>query len=168
MRPQRKIKEGLGFILMVLVFCIGILTMVQKINITGISMSPALNDGDLVIADKLSYRFFDPSRYDMLVFQYIYGEDQYYVKRVIGLPGETVQIKDGCVWIDGKRLAENYGTEPIAEARLAAEPIQLGADEYFVLGDNRNYSSDSRDSDLANISEEQIIGKVWFRLGSIG
>lgn len=163
-KKLNQVKERFGFILVLMFLCIAVPNSVQKIAITGISMEPALLDGDVAIANKLSYHIIKPKRYDMVVFRYLYERDQYYVKRIIGLPGETVQIKEGSVFINGKRLLENYGSEPIEKARRAAEPIILGEDEYFVLGDNRNHSSDSRDSDVANVSRNQITGKVWFRI----
>lgn len=138
--------------------------VVQKIDVYGDSMEPGLSDGDSVLIDKMIYRFQEPKRYDMVVFKYLYREDQYYIKRIIGLPGETVQIIDGTVWIDGKPCEENYGNGPVEKAKRAENPVLLGADEYFVLGDNRNHSSDSRDSDIGNIASGQILGKVALRL----
>ena len=104
-------------------------------------MEATLHDGDNLIVDKLSYRFRDPKRFEIIVFPYRYKENTYYIKRIIGLPGETVQVKDGYVYIDGEKLDENYGLEVMEDAGIAAEPIELGEDEYFVLGDNRNQMS---------------------------
>lgn len=128
--------------------------------VDGDSMEPALHDGERVWIDRFHYRFAEPERYDIVVFRYRYRDDRYYMKRIIGLPGETVQIIDGSVYVDGKALYEAYGMEPMEKAKRAEEPVLLGADEYFVLGDNRNYSTDSRDSDVANVAREQITGKV--------
>ena len=102
--------------------------------------------------DKLSYRFKDPERYDIIVFPYQYKEETYYIKRIIGLPGETVQIIDGTIYINGSVLDENYGREKMVSSGLALDEIQLGEDEYFVLGDNRNASSDSREPDVGKYS----------------
>lgn len=136
----------------------------QRTQVNGESMYPTLYHKDNLIVDKFSYHFQEPERYDIVVFPYQYKENTYYIKRVIGLPGETVQIIDGYVYIDGEKLDENYGKEVIEEAALAAEPVILGEDEYFVLGDNRNASEDSRFPDVGNIKREDIIGKAWVRI----
>lgn len=142
----------------------------QRTEVEGSSMETTLSNGDNLIVDKLSYRFHDPERFDIIVFPYQYEENTYYIKRIIGLPGETVQItEDGNIYINGERLYESYGREIIASDNLgrAAEPITLGDDEYFVLGDNRNNSSDSRTDLVGNIKREDIIGKAWVRIWPI-
>ncbi len=136
----------------------------QRTHVNGDSMNVTLEDGDNLIVDKLSYRFKDPERYDIIVFPYQYQEKTYYIKRIIGLPGETVQVIDGLVYIDGEMLDESYGKEVMEYAGVVSEPITLGEDEYFVLGDNRNNSSDSRDPSVGNIHEDQIIGKAFIRI----
>lgn len=94
----------------------------------------------------------------------MYADNRYLIKRIIGLPGETVQIVDGVIYIDGEVLEEDYGREVMNHSKRAAEPILLGEDEYFVLGDNRNYSSDSRDADVGNVHFSQIVGKTAIRI----
>lgn len=136
----------------------------QRTYVNGDSMNATLEDGDNLMVDKLSYRFKDPERYDIIVFPYQYQEKTYYIKRIIGMPGETVQIIDGMIYVDGEILAETYGTEVMKYAGVAGEPITLGEDEYFVLGDNRNNSSDSRDPSVGNIKEDQIVGKAFIRI----
>ena len=136
----------------------------QRTHVNGDSMNVTLEDGDNLMVDKLSYRFSDPERYDIIVFPYQYQEKTYYIKRIIGMPGETVQVIDGMVYIDGEMLDESYGKEVMEYAGVASEPIELGEDEYFVLGDNRNNSSDSRDPSVGNIKEDQIIGKAFLRI----
>lgn len=136
----------------------------QRTYVNGDSMNATLEDGDNLMVDKLSYRFKDPERYDIIVFPYQYQEKTYYIKRIIGMPGETVQIIDGMIYVDGEMLAETYGTEVMKYAGVAGEPITLGEDEYFVLGDNRNNSSDSRDPSVGNIKEDQIVGKAFIRI----
>ena len=139
----------------------------QRTVVNGVSMQPTLSDGDNLIVDKLSYRFHDPERFDIIVFPFQFQDNTYYIKRIIGLPGETVQIMDdGSIYINGEKLEENYGMEVIKPETIgrAAEPIELGDDEYFVMGDNRNNSSDSRTDMVGNIKRENIIGKAWLRI----
>lgn len=136
----------------------------QKTTVNDMSMYPALSDGDSIIIDKLTYQFSDPKRFDLVVFPFQYQEETYYIKRVIGLPGETVQIMDGQVYINGAALTENYGWEHMEKAGMAFEPVTLGEDEYFVLGDNRNDSTDSREPSVGNIQKGTIVGKAWMRV----
>ena len=139
----------------------------QRTEVEGASMENTLHNGDNLIVDKLSYRFHDPERFDIIVFPFQFQDNTYYIKRIIGLPGETVQIMDdGSIYINGEKLEENYGMEVIKPETIgrAAEPIELGDDEYFVMGDNRNNSSDSRTDMVGNIKRENIIGKAWLRL----
>ena len=173
--PKGILKELLGWIVYIAVI-IGltwlIITFVgQRTRVSGHSMEATLHDGDNPIVDKLSYRFRDPKRFEIIVFPYRHKENTYYIKRIIGLPGETVQVKDGYVYIDGEKLDENYGLEVMQDAGIAAEPIELGEDEYFVLGDNRNHSSDSRDPSVGILHIDELIGRAWIRiwpLDSIG
>lgn len=139
----------------------------QRTEVDGASMEPTLSNGDNLIVDKLSYRFRDPERFDIIVFPFKYKERTYYIKRIIGLPGETVQIDEqGNIYINGEVLSESYGREIIRPENvgLAAEPIVLGEDEYFVMGDNRNNSTDSRFPQVGNIKREDIIGRAWVRI----
>lgn len=139
----------------------------QRTEVDGQSMEPMLSDGDNLIVDKLTYRFRDPQRFDIIVFPFKYKEDTFYIKRIIGLPGETVQIdQEGNIYIDGEILEESYGREIIQPntVGIASEPIVLGEDEYFVLGDNRNNSMDSRTEIVGNIKREDIIGRAWVRI----
>ena len=139
----------------------------QRTEVEGASMENTLHNGDNLIVDKLSYRFRDPERFDIIVFPFQYQTNTYYIKRIIGLPGETVQImEDGSIYINGEKMEESYGREVIQPETIgrAAEPIVLGEDEYFVMGDNRNNSSDSRTDIVGNIKREDIIGKAWLRI----
>ena len=139
----------------------------QRTEVEGASMENTLHNGDNLIVDKLSYRFHDPERFDIIVFPFQYQANTYYIKRIIGLPGETVQImEDGSIYINGEKLEESYGREVIQPETIgrAAEPSVLGEDEYFVMGDNRNNSSDSRTDIVGNIKREDIIGKAWLRI----
>lgn len=139
--------------------------------VSGKSMRPTLEDGDNLVVDKLSYRFREPKRYEVIVFPYKYEENTFFIKRIIGLPGETIQVKDGYVYIDGELLGEDYGAEVMEDAGIAQEPITLGEDEYFVLGDNRNHSTDSRMPNVGVLKREDLVGRAWVRiwpLDSIG
>lgn len=136
----------------------------QRTTVSGMSMYPTLEDGDNLIVDKISYRFRDPQRYDIIVFPFQYKENTYYIKRIIGLPGETVRIVDGKMTINGELLDEDYGYEIMESPGLAQEAITLGEDEYFVLGDNRNNSMDSREPAVGTIKRKDIIGRAFLRI----
>ena len=164
----REVISTLLYLAGVLCLTWAIITFVgQRTLVSGASMEPTLDSGDNLIVDKISYRFRDPERFDIIVFPWKYEESTYYIKRIIGLPGETVQIdENGTIYINGEVLQESYGREVIkAEyVGLAAEPITLGEDEYFVMGDNRNNSTDSRSAMVGNIKREDIIGRAWVRI----
>ena len=137
----------------------------QRTQVSGSSMEPKLSNNDNLIVDKITYRFKDPERYDIIVFPFEYEDNTYYIKRIIGLPGETVYIdKEGTIYIDDEVLEEAYGREVIREPGRAYEPIKLGDDEYFVMGDNRNNSTDSRDPSVGNVKKDRIIGRAWLRI----
>ncbi len=165
---KNMVKEVLSMALYIaVVLCITFLVVRyvgQRTQVDGHSMENTLFDGDNLIVDKISYRFTDPKRFDIIVFPYHYKEDTYYIKRIIGLPGETVQIRDGEIYIDGAILEEDYGKETMLTSGRAADQIQLGEDEYFVLGDNRNHSEDSRFDDVGNIERSEIIGRAFIRI----
>jgi signal peptidase I len=153
------------FLLTVLVLTLLLVKYVgQRTVVIGSSMNPTLSDGDNLIVDKISFRFRDPKRFEVVVFPYQYEEKTFYIKRVIGLPGETVQIKDGTIYINEKPLSENYGAERIKSGGLASEPFVLGENEYFVMGDNRNNSKDSRDPSVAAVNKKDLVGRAWLRL----
>ncbi|MFG6384123.1 MAG: signal peptidase I [Lachnospiraceae bacterium] len=166
---KNMVKETISFILYIaLVFLITYLVIHyvgQRTQVSGTSMEYTLSDGDNLIVDKISYRFKKPERFDIIVFPYQYEENTYYIKRIIGLPGETVQIdEDGNIYIDGEVLEESYGREVIQDPGQAIEPIKLGEDDYFVLGDNRNASADSREPSVGVIHGKDIIGRAWLRI----
>lgn len=154
------------YLLLVLVGVFLVVTYVgQRVAVIGSSMSPTLTDKDNLLVDKLSYRLHDPERFDIVVFPYKYEANTFFIKRVIGLPGETVYIdEEGNIYIDGEILEEGYGNEPIKDPGLAYEPIKLGNNEYFVMGDNRNNSMDSRDPNVGNLKRSVIIGKAFMRV----
>ncbi len=151
-------------VILVLTYC-AVVFLGQRTSVIGSSMEPTLSDGDNLIVDKITYRFREPERFDIIVFPYQYTKNTYYIKRIIGLPGEKVRIDDeGRIYINGEVLKESYGKETIVDAGLAAEEITLGNDEYFVMGDNRNDSADSRFVSVGNIKRQNIMGRAWLRI----
>ena len=163
---KKEILSWVFYIGFVLILTWLIITFVgQRTVVDGRSMNATLNDRDNLIVEKLSYRFSDPKRFDIIVFPPQGAPKEHYIKRIIGLPGETVQIdKDGNIYINGEILEENYGLETIQNPGRASEPITLGDDEYFVLGDNRNNSTDSRMEKVGNVKRETITGWAWLRI----
>ena len=155
-------------IYLLLVLCAAYLIVTylgQRTQVSGGSMESTLSNEDHLLVDKISYRFHDPERFDIIVFPFQYDKETYYIKRIIGMPGETVRIdEEGNIYIDEELLEEDYGREVIENPGRAVEPITLGDDEYFVMGDNRNNSSDSRDPSVGNIHRDDIIGRAFIRI----
>ena len=142
----------------VFVYYIGLRT-----SVVGSSMAPTLENKQEILVNRFIYSVSNPKPNDVVVFLPNGNEKaHYYVKRVIGVPGDTVQIKDGAVYVNGELFEEAVETAAILDAELAADEITLGEDEYFVLGDNRNNSEDSRYANIGNVKKEYIIGKAWF------
>lgn len=136
----------------------------SRVTIEGHSMEPSLMAGDEVLIDRLFYHFTSIHRYDVVYFQC--GEDnseKTYLKRVVGLPGEKVQIRDGKIYINDAPLATGESISYYTVAGLAEDPILLRDNEYFLIGDNGDSSEDSRFAPVGNVTREQIIGKAWFR-----
>ena len=137
----------------------------ERVTITGHSMEAELADGDVVLVDQVRYHFGEPGRFDVIVFDMENnGADRTYVKRIIGLPGERIQIINDTVYVNGAPLAASEELTHVALSGLAEEEIVLGPDEYFVLGDNRESSEDSRFPNIGNVKRSQIRGCVWFRV----
>lgn len=153
-------------LLLALIISFLIVTFVgQRTVVDGESMENTLHHGDNLIVDKITYRFREPERFEVIVFPAHYDQHTYLVKRIIALPGETVYIDDkGDIYINDELLEEDFGKEVILSAGTAKEPLTLGDDEYFVLGDNRNNSLDSRDYMVGNVLKENIIGRAWVRI----
>ncbi|NBJ91512.1 signal peptidase I [Parablautia muri] len=144
----------------VIVFSIG-----MKISMIGVSMEPALYNGQEVLINRFVYKMLSPKRGDIIAFLPNGNPNShYYLKRVIGLPGERVQIINGYVYINGELLAEDESYDKIADAGIAETEILLESDEYFVLGDNRNISEDSRSGNIGPIKKETIAGRAWFKM----
>ncbi len=166
---KKKVREALWFILYIAIIVVVAFIIVkfigQRTVVSGRSMENTLSDGDNLIMDKITYRISNPKRFDIVIFPDPSDPSEYFIKRVIGLPGETVRIgSDGTIYINGKKLTESYGKEVINNPGLAASPITLGKDEYFVLGDNRNDSLDSRFPEVGPIKGDEILGRAVFRI----
>lgn len=135
----------------------------QKVSVVGDSMNPVLSNGDTVLVNRIVYNAMRPRRGDVVVFKPEGNQNShYYIKRIIGLPGETVEIIENGIFIDGERIEEEYETSEISDVGVAAEKIELGENEYFVLGDDRENSVDSRSEDVGNVERKDIYGKAWF------
>lgn len=137
----------------------------MRTSVIGDSMEPALYNGQEILINRFVYKLSSPKRGDVIVFLPNGNQNtHYYVKRIIGLPGETVLIKDGKVYIDGELLEEDESYDKIVDPGIAGNEILLENNEYFVLGDKRNSSEDSRSGNIGAIDNSNIIGKAWFRL----
>lgn len=153
------------FIVVILVIAVYVVGLQQ---IVGPSMTPTLRNGDIVILDKLSYRFSEIKRDDIVALYY--ADTKFLVKRVVGLPGETVEFKDNKLYINGKYYEEKYLGDDIVTDNFSLEELNyttIPDDMYLVLGDNRGDSMDSRDSDVGLISKKDIYGKVRFKIWPI-
>lgn len=132
----------------------------EQVEINGGSMTPVLNSGDVVLVNRLAYDLGSPERFDIAVFQ---NGSTYNIKRIIGLPGETIQIIDNRIYIDGQPLEAEHHLEFSSIAGLAENPVELAEDEYFLLGDNRESSEDSRFPGIGNVPRDRLAGKAWLR-----
>ncbi len=149
-------------VLLLIVFCIN-RYVAQRTVVNGSSMETTLSNNDNLIVDKLSYKFSDPKRFDIIIFPH---GGVYYIKRIIGMPGETIKIDetDGSIYINGQRLNESFGYETMDYAGIAADGITLKDDEYFCLGDNRNNSEDSRFVEVGPVKADTILGKAIYKV----
>lgn len=143
---------------LVLVYFVG-----YRADVVGPSMLGTLAEGDEVLVNRFVYKLTQPKTNDIVVFFPNGNEKSHlYIKRVIGVPGDTVQIKNGTVYVNGKVFDEKIEAASIEHAELAEDEIEVGEDEFFVLGDNRNNSEDSRYANIGNVKKEYIVGKAWF------
>ncbi len=164
-RNRSGIKELAVWAIEILIVCMAAVFLIaafgQRVSTAGDSMSPVLKNGDVLLINRLIYRVKSPSRGDIVAFRQ--NENGHYlVKRIVGLPGETVQIVDGRVLIDGEELTEDIYVSDIGYAGEAQQPVELGEDEYFVMGDAHAVSDDSRLPSIGNVSRDNIYGQAWF------
>ena len=146
----------------VVVYCVGMTT-----SVIGISMKPTLENGEKIMVNRFIYMISGPKQNDVIVFVPNGSmNSHYYVKRVVGTPGDTVQIIDGHLYINDELFIYEDEYDEMAQSGIAENRITLGKGEYFVLGDNRNNSEDSRSANIGIISKENIIGKAWIHLGA--
>lgn len=159
---QTAAKFLVDFIMIICATYIIISFTCDKTSITGSSMNTVLTNGDTVLLNKMRYAFSSPERFDIVAFQQPnITSSKTYIKRIIGLPGETIQIIDGKIYINGNPLENDISSDKIMTAGLAANPITLDTNEFFVLGDNRNNSEDSRFANIGTVKKENIIGAPW-------
>jgi len=166
-----KLKRVLSFslyLLMILIITFLMITfVVEKTVVDGDSMKPELHDKDVVLIDKIFYKDNDPERFDIVVFPYrgSKGNETFVVKRIIALPGEKIRMSlDGSIFINDEQLADRYGVGENIDPGLCEKDIYLMSDEYFVLGDNREHSVDSRNPEIGNIKRNMIVGKAFLRI----
>lgn len=139
--------------------------VVQPFYVIGPSMEPNYHQGEYLLVDELTYRFRPPERGEVIVLKFPLDRSKDFIKRVVGLPGETVKISEGSVYINGQKLREDYIDTTVTEGD---EEVKLAADEYFVLGDNRHHSASSDSRDWGTLHRSEIIGKVWLKLWPVG
>ena len=150
------------FLAYVIVYCVGMTT-----SVIGVSMEPGLYNGQTIFINRFVYRLLSPSEGDVIVFLPNGNQNShYYVKRVVAVPGDKVQIIDGILYVNSEKAEFSEDYDKMADAGIALNEITLQSGEYFVLGDNRNNSEDSRSANIGVINEEDIIGKAWFHLSS--
>lgn len=166
---NKKVKNILTWIFEIAVmFVLSILVgifLFQSVTMQESAMEPTLSVGDRFFVNRVVYKFSSPQRGDLIVFKTSGSDDAaLHISRVIGLPGEKIQISNGKVLIDGEVYEEDLGLADISNAGLASNTVSLESGEYFVLGDNRNNSEDSRYGDIGNIKKKYIVGKLWFTI----
>ena len=164
---DRKVRKILNWVFQIMVTLIfGVLvgiSMFQSVTMQESAMEPTLQVGERFFINRAVYKVSSPKRDDIIVYKTSGSDDAaLHIGRVIGLPGETVQISNGNILINGAVYNENKDFPEISNAGLASDGVSLESGEYFILGDNRNNSEDSRYGDIGNINKKYIVGKVWF------
>jgi signal peptidase I len=149
------LREVVETVVLTLVIFFLIQTVVRNFRVVGTSMEPNLHTGEYLIVDKISYRLSPPQRGDVIVFEPPVNAEGDYVKRIIGLPGELVEVRNGQILINGKPIKEPYVVRP---ASYSMDARRVGPDELFVLGDNRNMSSDSHSWGM--LPMDKVVGKA--------
>ena len=151
-------------IIVTLVFAVLVaISAFQTVTLQESAMEPTYSVSEKFFVNRALYKVSSPKRGDVIVFKTSASDSAaLHIRRVIGLPGETVQVKDGKIYINGKVYEENGAYQDMTDGGLANSAITLESGEYFVLGDNRNNSEDSRYANIGNIKREYIIGKAWF------
>lgn len=141
------------------------IVMCQSVTMQESSMEPTISVGDKFFVNRLIYKVDEPKHGDIIVFRTnASNEAALHIRRVVGIPGDTIQIVDGRIILNGKTYSEGQDFPKITNAGLAKDPISLESGEYFVLGDNRNNSEDSRYGDIGIVKEKYITGKIWFKV----
>ncbi len=136
-----------------------------RIDSLGESMEPTLQEGDVLLMDKLKYRLLSPSKNDIIAFQPSGNlNSKYSIKRVIGLPGDSIKIENGTLYVNNEAYRDVADTESIKDAGIAENEITVPSGSYFVLGDNRNNSEDSRYETIGMVRDEEIVARIWFDL----
>lgn len=151
----------------ILVAIVLVVAFGRKVSVIGLSMEPTLSNSQDILVDRFTLKLLAPKRGDVVCFYPKGNENAHlYIKRVIGLPNEKIQIKDGFIYIDGIRYHEDDRFDMIEDPGDAEAVFTLGPEEYFVLGDNRNNSEDSRTGNIGAVKKDTIVGKVWFKLAN--
>ncbi len=168
-KERVKLQTAVKFVCdLLVVICLAYLLVImfgERYTMVGNSMNYTLNNDDIVLINKAVYKFKEPERFDVIVFEADgINEGKTYIKRIIGLPGEKIKIEDGIIYVNDMVLVNDISARYILTPGLAGEEIVLGDDEYFVLGDNRNNSEDSRFYTIGNVKRENIIGSPWLKV----
>lgn len=169
---NQKVRSILSWIFSILVTlafaALVAIAIFQSVTMQESSMEPTLSVGDRYFMDRVTYRLSSPKRGDLIVFRTNASDEAaLHIRRVIGLPGETVQITEGRILINGETYKEGRDFPSISNPGMAASPVTLESGEYFVLGDNRNNSEDSRYGDIGKVKRKYIVGKLWFTISPL-
>ena len=178
-RRQRKkinlplVREVLSWIVELVVVIVLAYVLVSffgiRTNVVGQAMEQTLENDDDILVNKFAYIISKPKQGDVIVFLPNGNKkSHYYVRRVVAVPGDTVQIKDGALYVNDELYKESTDVASMEDAGIASDAVKLEKDEYFVLGDNRNNSEDSRYANIGNVKRDYIIGKAWFRFSGLG